>query len=146
MFTVRPILLHELHAFAAVCTLPHRQSSIREYVQQMLTKGAMRPEWCFLLEKNGKGIGRVAFWTLPGSDIPSDIVLLDLPWEDARCPKLAELLWEHLLMACRQTGADQLGYVHDSPVMAPQWQEHGKQRQKILDLLGFQFTTGNIAV
>lgn len=138
MFTVRPIFMHEIHTFAAVSTSTHRQPSILEYLQQMFTKGAMRPEWCFILEREGEGIGRVAFWTLPGKNIPSDIVLLDLPWEDAHCPELAELLWEHLLVICRQMGVDQLGYVLDSPVMAPQWQDHGEQRQKILNKLGFQ--------
>ncbi|MDF2681678.1 MAG: family N-acetyltransferase [Brevibacillus sp.] len=138
MFTVRPILMHEIHVFAAVTTPTHRQSSIIEYLQQMFTKGAMRPEWCFLLEREGEGIGRVAFWTLPGKNRPSDIVLLELPWGDENCSELAEILWQHLMVTCQQAGVDQLGYVLDSPAMAPQWQDHGEQRQKILNKLGFQ--------
>ncbi|MED4585605.1 GNAT family N-acetyltransferase [Brevibacillus choshinensis] len=137
MITFRPIFVHELHAFAAVSTPTHRQQSIIDYVQEMFTKGAMRPEWCFILEREGEGIGRVAFWTLPGKDSPSDIVLLDLPWEDENGSELAELLWQHLLVTCRQMGVKQLGYVLDSPAMAPQWQDHEEQRQKILGNLGF---------
>ncbi|QRG69487.1 GNAT family N-acetyltransferase [Brevibacillus choshinensis] len=138
MYTIRPIFPHELDMFSAISTPVHRQSSIRAYLEQMFEKGAMRPDWCFVLEKEGTGIGRVAFWTLPGKASPLDIFLLDLPWDDAHCSQLADLLWQRLLLTCRETGVTQLGYVLDSPAAAPQWQENRKERKHILSKLGFE--------
>lgn len=138
MYTVRPIFTHELHKFATISTPVQRQSSVLAYLEQMFDKGAMRPEWCFILEQEGVGIGRVAFWTLPGKDCPSDIVLLDLPWDDENCTQLAELLWQHLLLTCREKGVTHLGHVLDSPALAPQWQENHEERKTILNRLGFQ--------
>lgn len=138
MYTVRPILTHELHKFAAISTPVQRQSSVLAYLEQMFEKGAMRPEWCFILEEEGIGIGRVAFWTLPGIDSPSDIVLLDLPWDAENSTQLAELLWQHLLLTCQEKGVAQLCHVLDSPVIAPQWQDNHEKRKIVLSKLGFQ--------
>lgn len=134
MYTVRRVAMHELSDFVAVLTLPERHASILAYVEHMFSQGAMRPEWCFLVEKEGEALGRAAFWTLPGKDVPSDIVLLDPPWEDDAC---GDQLWQDLLLMCKQLGAEQLGYVLDTPAMAPQWQESGPTRQTFLKKKGF---------
>lgn len=134
MYTVRRVAMHELSDFVAVLTPPERHASILAYVEHMFSQGAMRPEWCFLVEKEGETLGRAAFWALPGKDVPSDIVLLDLPWEDDAC---GDQLWQDLLLMCKQLGAEQLGYVLDTPAMAPQWQESGPSRQTFLEKKGF---------
>lgn len=58
----------------------HRKE-IRRYLKSMSDAGAMRPEWCFVVEEENRPIGRVAFWTLLTMKYPFALVLLGLPWD-----------------------------------------------------------------
>lgn len=138
---VRAITADEVTAFAAF----GRQSGqvvhdVATYLEAMLAKGAMRREWCFVLEKDGAWLGRLAFWTLPGSEVATDVVLWDVPWEAADCARLGLALFREacLLMGTQLDGT--IGHVVDTPPMTPQWQTHPAKRQAVLEAAGFQLS------
>jgi hypothetical protein len=86
----------------------------------MFTAGSMRPEWCFVAEEDeGRPLGRVAFWTLPGMEEPFALVLLDLPWEDDYAGVGKRLLGD-VLEEARSLGAGEIEHVLDAPPMPPQ--------------------------
>lgn len=139
MITVRPIHADEVEAFAAIGSDSEEiRSSVRTYVEDMLERGAMRLDWCFVLEENGNRCGRAAYWTLPGHDKPLDVVLWELPWHREDCLTLAKSLFEDMFVRLLEHNCTQVGYILDSPSMAPQWQSSPESRQKILAALGFQ--------
>ena len=138
MITVRPIRPDEIDAFATFGTdVKHIQDSVKTYLQDMLKKGAIRLDWCFVLEENGRMCGRAAYWTLPGLDKPLDLVLWELPWHRKDCLFLAQRLLGDTLRLLHIDDSAEIGHVLDSPAMAPQWQEYAEKRQEILDGLGF---------
>ncbi|MFF0827236.1 GNAT family N-acetyltransferase [Brevibacillus sp. NPDC003359] len=141
MITVRRIHPEDLPAFIA---FPDHPASVRDdiaaYLDKMFTQGAMRQDWCFVLEVHGKMAGRLAFWTLPGSEQASDLGLWELPWKESECPSLgAHFLREAFtLMAGNLT--EKIGYVLDSPSSSPQWQTNHQERRNVLEALGFRIS------
>ena len=133
---IRPIEAGELDAFASLPGHDQRNASVRDYVARMIAAGAMRPEWCFVAEQDGRRVGNVAFWTLPGRGAPQDLVLLEAPWDE---PDLATGLrlvcW--MLAEARARGATEIGYVLDAPPLPPQWQESPDARAALLERVGF---------
>lgn len=139
MITIRPIQSEQIDDFVAVGNQPLPiQNSIKAYLENMLAQGATRLEWCFILEIDGVPAGRAAYWTLPGHSKPSDIILLELPWHRADCPFIGKQLIQHMLSATDMAGVDQIGYVVDSPCMAPQWQDCLPERIDVLKSIGFR--------
>ena len=61
---IRPIQPDELLAFAGAATHSEHVGAVHDYVSDLLIKGSMRTEWCYLAESRGREIGRAAFWTL----------------------------------------------------------------------------------
>jgi RimJ/RimL family protein N-acetyltransferase len=133
---VRPIEPHEISVFAGTCGAPDNVRAVQGYLEQMLAGGAMRGDWCFLLENGGTPVGRVALWTLPGSGVPLAVVLLDVPWDAGWSSAGGELL-RFARERARAVGATHLGYVLDSPRGWPQWQDHPEERVALLEEAGF---------
>ncbi len=124
----------ELDSFVEAGGAARHREQFRQYVQSMFDAGSMRPEWCFVIEEEGKSLGRAAFWTLPGVDEPLDLVLLDVAWEDL---SVGERLLSDVLERARSFGAREIGHVLDAPPMWPQWQDSPERRVELLERSGF---------
>jgi len=135
---LRPIAGSELAAFAAVATDPVHADAVHRYAQDLLAKGAMRLDWCFLAERDGAPVGRIAFWALPGAASPSDIVLFDLPWPAPEAETLGAAMLRQSADRARSLGAAALGHVLDTPLQAPQWQAEPERRRALLAANGFE--------
>jgi hypothetical protein len=130
---IRPIHPDELGVFAAVGTRTEHIEGVSQYLGQMLAKGAMRAEWCFVAEEADHLLGRVAYWTLPNIGVPLDVVLLDMPWDGDYLT-----LGTRLLQETRQAlGAAELGHVLDTPPQWPQWHYFPEPRHHLLTEVGF---------
>ena len=79
---LRPGQPDDLSLFTDISEDTRKNADVRAYVDRTIASGAMRPEWCYLAEVDGRVVGRVAAWTLPPSDTPLDLVLLDVPWDE----------------------------------------------------------------
>lgn len=135
---LRPIAESELATFAATATDPAHAAAVHRYVDDLLAKGAMRRDWCFLAEWNGAPVARIAFWTLPGAGSPSDIVLFDLPWSSPEAEAFGASMLRRVADRARTLGATALGYVLDTPLQAPQWQAEPERRRALLAANGFE--------
>lgn len=138
LITVRPIRSDEIDVFAAAGNDSRHGHEVKQYLEEMLAKGSVRLEWCFLLEEAGQLRGRVAFWTLPKSEKPLAMVLLELPWDSEQYLSLGAGLLQKTLPAMHALGSDEIGYVLDAPVSWPQWQAYPEQRMRLLEQTGFR--------
>lgn len=136
--SVRPIRRDEIGEFAATGTDPKRIDDVTQYVEQMMKQGSIHREWCFVAVQGNRWVGRIAYWTLPKSGKPHAPVLLDLPWEQEQYLSIGAQLLQETLPLMRELGADQIGYVVDTPPMPPQWQRFPQERMKLLDHIGFR--------
>ncbi|USG65000.1 GNAT family N-acetyltransferase [Brevibacillus ruminantium] len=136
--TVRSIRPEEWDLFlqAGSSDAKGRQETAR-YVEQMIAVGSMRPEWCFVAEKENHVQGRVALWTLPKLEKPLDFVLLDVPWEQEDYLCYGKALLQTALEVFQSMGVEKAGHVLDTPPMTPQWQTFPEQRQALLTQMGF---------
>jgi hypothetical protein len=135
---LRPIAESELATFAATATDPAHAEAVHRYVDDLLARGAMRRDWCFLAEWNGAPVARIAFWTLPGATIPSDIVLFDLPWSAPEAEAFGASMLRRVADRARSLGVGALGHVLDTPQQAPQWQAEPERRRALLTASGFE--------
>ncbi|MCM3141611.1 GNAT family N-acetyltransferase [Brevibacillus sp. MER 51] len=141
MTTVRRIHPEDLPAFLA---FPDHPASVRDdiaaYLDKMFAQGAMRQDWCFVLEVQGEIAGRLAFWTLPGSKQATDLVLWELPWKETECPSLAAHFLREVFTLMAGNLTEKIGYVLDSPSSSPQWQTDHQEQRNVLDALGFRIS------
>ncbi|MBY0088267.1 N-acetyltransferase [Brevibacillus brevis] len=141
MTTVRRIHPEDLPAFLAY---PDHPASVRDdiaaYLDKMFTQGAMRQDWCFVLEVQGEIAGRLAFWTLPGSKEATDLVLWELPWKETECPSLAAHFLREVFTLMAGNLTEKIGYVLDSPSSSPQWQTDHQEQRNVLEALGFRIS------
>lgn len=137
MAEIRAIGPDELPAFVATATPAEHVEAVSLYVRDLLSKGAMRTDWCYLLLEEGRPVGRVAFWTLPGSPRPSDLVLLDLAWADEHARTYGTALLGYAARMARTLGTGELDHVLDMPAQWPQWQHHLERRVALLEDCGF---------
>ncbi|HUS15221.1 MAG TPA: GNAT family N-acetyltransferase [Chloroflexia bacterium] len=133
---IRAIHPAEIPAFVEAATRAEDAEAIQTYLDRLLTGGYTQAAWCFVAEEAGQFVGRVAYWTLPCKGQPTDIVLLDLPWEHDYRTSGTRLLAESAAIM-RRHGATDLEYVLDLPALAPQWQHFPEQRQHLLAQAGF---------
>jgi ribosomal protein S18 acetylase RimI-like enzyme len=133
---LRPIVAAERERFASVGTPPEHTAGVLAYLEHLLAVGATRIEWCLLAVEGDRPLGRVALWALPGAGAPSDLVLLEAPWEEADLAHGTRLL-EAALARARALGTRQVGHVLDSPPQAPQWQLAPERRAALLERAGF---------
>jgi hypothetical protein len=116
----RPIRAEELGLFVEAAGPPDHRKEVEQYLESMFAAGSMRPEWCFVAEEEGRPIGRVALWTLPGAEKPFALVLLDVPWEEDHLVVGIRLLGD-VLDEARRLGAGEIEHVVDAPPMGPQF-------------------------
>lgn len=128
---IRPIHPDELALFAAVGTHDHDRDAVQHYLQRLLDQGSTHPDWCFVLADGARPLGRVAYWARPGTPVPSDIVLLELPW-DGDYLKLGTHLLADTAQQMRAQGATEFAAIVDLPPRAPQWQRFPEQRHVLL--------------
>jgi ribosomal protein S18 acetylase RimI-like enzyme len=132
---IRQVHADELDLFVEAGDTGHNEE-VKQYVESMFVAGAMRPEWCFVIEEEGRPLGRVALWGLPGAHRPLALVLIDVPWEEENLNSGVSLLRD-VLDRARALGADEIEHVIDSPPMEPQFQSHLERRAELLEVLGF---------
>lgn len=135
----RPVHAGELDLFVEAAGQPDHRKETQQYLESMFAAGSMRPEWCFVIqEEEGRPVGRVAFWTLPGTEKPFALVLLDVPWEGDHVGVGTRLLGD-VLDEARRLGAEEIEHVLDAPPMRPQFQHCPEKRIEVLEGAGFAF-------
>ena len=132
----RPIRAEELGLFVRAAGPPDHRKEVGRYLESMFAAGSMRPGWCFVAEVEGRPIGRVALWTLPGAEKSFALVLLDVPWEEDHLVVGIRLLGDVLDVA-RRLGAGEIEHVVDAPPMGPQFQHNPEKRVGLLGRVGF---------
>ena len=137
MTRIRSISAGELPAFTSLPG-PEHAADQAAYVSNMIDRGAMRPEWCFVAEGAGHLTGRYGFWTLPSIEQPEAIVLLDVAAEARDADALAAELLAHALAGAREAGSKTLDYMLDDPAQWPQWQDDLDRRARWLEAAGFR--------
>jgi RimJ/RimL family protein N-acetyltransferase len=105
--------------------------SREDYLQTLLEQRCTRPEW-FVADGDSSAV----LWSLPGGDVPSNVVLIETDWsDDALAAGKSLMARVHELAG--QLGAQELGHTIDSPPVAPQHQEHPEARVSLLDETGY---------
>lgn len=132
---IRPIQADEIDLFIEAGDTGHHEE-VKQYVEGMFAAGAMRPAWCFVIEEEGRPLGRAALWTLPGAHRPHALVLLDVPWEEED-PTISVPLLRGVLDRARALGAEEIEHMLDSPTMYPQFQSDQERRSELLEGVGF---------
>ena len=133
---IRPVSPEDLGRFIEAAGSPDHTAEVDHYLQRMFAAGSMRAEWCFIAEREGRLVGRVALWTLPGMEAPFALVLLDVDWEGDYAEVGTHLL-EYALDRARALGAADIEHVIDTPPVHPQFQHHAQKRIELLRTAGF---------
>ncbi|MBM7493234.1 putative N-acetyltransferase YhbS [Micromonospora luteifusca] len=136
MTTIRVAHSDEIPGLVQYPNDAERNAATGTYLTDLLAKGCTRPEWCLVAEDDGRLVGSVVLWTMPGNEMPIDVVLLEAPWDDPDLTVGLALLAEAATLA-RTLGATELGHVVDSPAQAPQFQRHPEERAELLRRAGF---------
>ena len=135
----RSVRADDLDLFVEATGYPEHRKEVERYLESMFSAGSMRPEWCFVLEEEeGRTLGRVAFWTLPGMGEPFALVLLDISW-DGDYVGVGTRLLKDVLNEARRLGSKEIEHVLDTPPMQPQFQYHPERRDALLQSVGFAF-------
>ncbi|MEV6965898.1 GNAT family N-acetyltransferase [Hamadaea sp. NPDC051192] len=130
--TVRIAQRDELPALTTFPNDDERNAVTAAYLAGLLESGCTRPEWCVVAERDGRLIGNVVLWTIPGRTVPMDLVLLE-PGDLAT----GEALLAYAADLARSLGAQSQGHVLDAPAQAPQFQRDPESREKLLAATGF---------
>jgi RimJ/RimL family protein N-acetyltransferase len=110
-----------------------RRVSTREaYLETLLEQRCTRPEW-FVVD----GESQAVLWSLPGGEVPSDVVLIETDWSDDALVAGRSLMARVDALAAR-LGAVELGHTIDSPPVAPQHQDHPEARVRLLEATGYE--------
>jgi len=107
-------------------------SSREAYLQTLLEQRCTRPEW-FVADGGSSAV----LWSLPGGDLPSNVVLIETDWSDDALAAGRSLMARVHELAAR-LGAEELGHTVDSPPVAPQHQEHPEARVRLLEETGYE--------
>lgn len=135
MTSIRTARPDELPALVEHAGDAERNAATREYLVQLLENKCTRPEWCLVAEDtDGRTIGSVALWTIPGHEIPLAVVLFEAP---ADSPETGVALLDAAGATARELGATELEHVVDSPAQAPQFQRDPERRGGLLRRAGF---------
>jgi RimJ/RimL family protein N-acetyltransferase len=133
---VRTAHPHELPALVQRPDDHDRNAATSAYLTDLLAKGCTRPDWCLVAEQDGALTGSAVLWTLPGNDTPSDLVLVEAPWDDPGLTTGLAVL-QHAFSVAKRLGADEIGHVIDGPAQPPQVQRHPERRAELLRRAGF---------
>jgi ribosomal protein S18 acetylase RimI-like enzyme len=126
-----------LDAFLSVSDASPYQTQVREYADSLLRQRCTRPGWCVVGLDSDVPVARAALWTLPGGEVPTDIVLIDADWSE---PDLASghALLAHTSGLAGALGAERLAHHVDSPPVPPQFQENDDARARLLAEAGYE--------
>jgi RimJ/RimL family protein N-acetyltransferase len=102
------------------------------YLQTLLEQRCTRPEW-FVADGDSSAV----LWSLPGGDVPSNVVLIETDWSDEALAAGRSLMARVHELAS-QLGAGELGHTIDSPPVAPQHQEQPEARVRLLEQTGYE--------
>ena len=133
---VSTVSLEDIDRFVEAAGFPDHRMEVERYLERMFAAGSMRPEWCFVAQEGDVPVGRVAFWTLPGMEVPFALVLLDVDWENDHAA-VGERLLRYALDAARALGAEDIEHVIDDPPIPPQFQHQAQRRIELLKDTGF---------
>jgi ribosomal protein S18 acetylase RimI-like enzyme len=126
-----------LDAFLSVSKDSRYQDRLREYSESLLDQRCTKPAWCLLALDEEMPVARAALWALPGQEVPSDLVLIEVPWSDPELAVGRELL-SRMHELAQALGTDLLGHSVDSPPAAPQYQENEEDRIRLLTEFGYR--------
>ena len=101
-------------------------------MQTLLEQRCTRPEWFVCA-----GDSSAVLWSLPGADVPSNVVLIQTDWSDGELAEGRSLMARVHELASR-LGAGELGHTIDSPPVAPQHQDHAEARVRLLEATGYE--------
>lgn len=131
----RPIRAGELERFAEAGD-PEHHEDYKRHLENMFAAGTMSRERCFVIEKENEILGRVAFWTLPTTEEPYALELLDVGW-DGDYLSVGVPLLSNVLGEARSLGSKKIVHVLDAPPRYPWWQESPDKRIELLENVGF---------
>lgn len=132
MLTIRTARPDELPALTTLADDGERNAATAAYLTSLLESGCTRPEWCLVAEYDGRLAGNVVLWTIPGRNVPTDIVLLEPGDRDT-----GQALLAYAARQARELGAKIQGHVLDTPPQAPQFQRDPELREALLVAAGF---------
>ncbi|MEU3556029.1 GNAT family N-acetyltransferase [Streptomyces fragilis] len=132
MLTIRTARPDELPALTVFPGDGERNAATAAYLTGLLESGCTRPEWCLVAERDGRLAGNVVLWTIPGRDVPMDLVLLEPGDADT-----GRALLTYAGRLARELGARTQGHVLDTPAQAPQFQRDPQLRETLLVGAGF---------
>jgi RimJ/RimL family protein N-acetyltransferase len=125
-----------MEAFLSVSASSQYQEQLREYTRSLLEQRCTKPAWCVLALDDDVPVARAAFWSLPGQDGPSDLVLIEADWGDDELSAGRALL-SRMHELAMGLGTDILTHSVDSPPGAPQYQENEDARIRLLTESGY---------
>jgi ribosomal protein S18 acetylase RimI-like enzyme len=125
-----------LDAFLAVSAGSRYHPQLEKYLGSLLRQRCTRPEWCLVGLESRAPVTRAALWTFAGQAVPTDVVLIDTDWDDEELASGRALL-ARLHELARDLGAKSLSHHVDTPPVAPQYQEHGEARVRLLEESGY---------
>ncbi|WP_406838210.1 GNAT family N-acetyltransferase [Streptomyces sp. AHU1] len=132
MLTIRTARPDEIPALTTFPDDGERNAATAAYLAGLLESGCTRPEWCLVAEHDGRLAGNAVLWTIPGRNVPMDIVLLE-PGD----PDTGQALLAYAAQQARELGAQTQGHVLDIPAQAPQFQRNPQLREMLLVGAGF---------
>ncbi len=136
MYSVHSIERVQRDAFAL---LPGAEN-ITETVEDLWSSGASRPDWCFVVERDGRTVGRAGFVVRPTcppeflGDLPAEELFvygLWLPWEDDDWLDAGTALLREALAKA----SPELPNVLQTR-LNPEWHDHLDQRRAVFETLG----------
>ena len=107
MATVRHITAKELEAFTLTATDPARAKRQANTLEIMWKKGDSKPEWCFVLEHDGKMVGRLMYWAAGHARDEVKLMGIQLPW-GGNWEAMGKMLLERSLSHMKKGGARQV--------------------------------------
>lgn len=112
LVTYRTGSLEDLDAFSAIGDAEN-VALVRKYLLSSMEAGESSPDWWFIAEEAGAIVGRIVFWSLPGSrEVTLDVFAL--PWIDPARAAMAGDFLEHALGAIERD-VDAVTYEHHEP-------------------------------
>jgi ribosomal protein S18 acetylase RimI-like enzyme len=126
-----------LDAFLSVSSGSRYQPDLREYTESLLGQRCTRPEWCVFGVAADMPVARAAFWALPDSPVPTDLVVIEANWDEPALSGAHELL-THMHELARGLGAGGLRHHVDAPPGPPQFQENDSARIRLLTEAGYE--------
>lgn len=84
-------------------------------VKSLWDDGLSLPEWCFVIEEEGKTVGRIGYWAPPDNKKDIHIFGLLLPWESKNAQSIGQELLNKSLQEVKMQGAKSVDcQVHSS--------------------------------